>query len=56
VTAYQTGERFLPLDRETLEFLEEGAVDQWCVFHATAAEVMLPMISVRTVSGVWPSA
>ena len=29
VAADQTGERFLPVDRQPLELLEERAVDQW---------------------------
>ena len=36
VAAHQTGERFLPADRQPLELLEERAVDQWLGFHLTA--------------------
>src|SRR5438270_11617153 len=57
VAADQTGERFLPANRQPLELLEESAVDQRRGFHeATAAEVMLVIIRVSIVSGVCPSA
>ena len=32
VAADQTGKRFLPVDRQPLELLEERAVDQWLRF------------------------
>ena len=56
MAAYQAGERFLPLNRQPLELLEEGAVDQRGWFHRTAAAETLSMIWVRMVSGVCPSA
>jgi hypothetical protein len=33
MAAHQAGERFLPADRQSLEFLEERAVDQWLGLH-----------------------
>ena len=52
MAANQAGKRFLPEDREPLEFFEEGAIDERRGFHLTAAEETLSMICVRMVSGV----
>ena len=34
----QPGKRFLPLNRQPLELLEETAIDQGCRFHATSRD------------------
>ena len=52
VAADETGEGFLPANRQPLKFLEQRAVDQWLRFHLTAKEDTLSMIWGRMVSGV----